>query len=123
MVFFLPAPCARPSNTKLFFAPVLVEKVVLPALARARDEEPIVVETDLVAAQLVRSVALLGGRLSACALGKVAVVNILKSIGRALKSSTIQSALAKVLSYKNSLTILERVFVAKTFATVRYKFS
>ena len=43
-----------------FFLRVLFEEVVFPALAGAGDEEPVVVEPDLVAANLVVAVALLG---------------------------------------------------------------
>ena len=40
------------------FAPrVLLEKVVLPTLARAGDEEPVVVETHLIATHVVVSIA------------------------------------------------------------------
>ena len=40
---------------------VLLEEVVLPALAATGDEEPVVVEPDLVAAHLVVAVTLAGG--------------------------------------------------------------
>ena len=40
---------------------VLLEEVVLPALAAAGDQEPVVVEPDLVTAHLVLAVALAGG--------------------------------------------------------------
>ncbi len=66
----------------LFPSPrVLLEEVVLPALARPGDEEPVVVEPHLVAAELVLAVAV--GRGSPAArslpLRKVRIV-ILKSI-------------------------------------------
>ena len=43
-------------NPLLSLLCVLLEKVVFPALARSRDEEPVVVESDLIAAHLVVTV-------------------------------------------------------------------
>jgi hypothetical protein len=65
------------SFPSLFLLCVLLKKVIFPALARPRDEEPVVVEPHLVAAHVVLTVAV-GRRRQALAFRKVGVVVLLK---------------------------------------------
>ena len=52
----------RINSLELFLIEILTKEIIFPAFATAWDEEPVVVETNVVAAELVLAVAILLGR-------------------------------------------------------------